>query len=147
MKVIKSILIVIVMLAALGAVGFAYLAQSSRNGSAPGLVDGSLAPCPGSPNCVSSEAGTDSEKAVEPLPAGSWDALPAAISAMGGVITAKSEEYIAAEFSSSTFGFVDDLELRRGEDAVHIRSASRVGYSDGGVNAKRVAELRAKVEG
>ena len=58
---------------------------------------------------------------------------------------AQRGDYIAAEFTSATFGFVDDLELRRTDEAVQVRSASRVGYSDGGVNKARVAELRDKL--
>ena len=61
---------------------------------------------------------------------------------MGGAVTTQEEEYIAAEFTSASFGFVDDVEFRLAEEAVHVRSASRVGYSDRGVNADRVAELR-----
>ena len=132
-------------LAAAATGGFFVLRQQSQKGSAPGLVDGSLAPCPSSPNCVSSEADTPEEKRVEPLPIESWDALPGILADMGGEIKASSEAYVAAEFTSATFGFVDDLELRRAENAVHVRSASRVGYSDRGVNAARVAELRERI--
>ena len=49
---------------------------------------------------------------------------------------------MAAEFTSSTFKFVDDLEFRLAEEGVHVRSASRVGYSDRGVNLVRVETLR-----
>ncbi|AWW73805.1 hypothetical protein CD351_05125 [Erythrobacter sp. KY5] len=114
----------------------------SQNGSAPGLVDGRLSSCPGSPNCVSSEDGTASEKSVKPLPLGAWDDVPQAVEGMGGTITANTSDYIAAEFKSSFFGFVDDVEFRKGEDFVHVRSASRVGHSDAGVNAARVKTLR-----
>jgi len=134
-------------LASLAAAGFAALGQYSKRGSAPGLVDGALAPCPDSPNCVSSEAGTAPAKKIEPLPQESWDALPSAIAAMGGRVTRSEADYIAAEFASSLFGFVDDLELRKGDGAVQVRSASRVGYSDSGVNAARVAELRDRLTG
>ncbi|MEL7197332.1 MAG: DUF1499 domain-containing protein [Pseudomonadota bacterium] len=142
---IKTILTVIVVLAFIGVGGFVYLGQSSKNGSAPGLANGALAPCPESPNCVSSEEGTAGDKRVDPLPVDIWDELPAAIEGMDGVIIVSGESYIAAEFTSATFGFVDDLELRKADDLVHIRSASRVGYSDGGMNAKRVAELSSRI--
>jgi uncharacterized protein (DUF1499 family) len=63
---------------------------------------------------------------------------------MGGSIQAENENYLAATFSSTIFGFVDDLELRIDpvQKVIHIRSASRVGYSDAGVNRKRIALLR-----
>lgn len=142
MAILKKVLFTIGGLAVLGGGGFFALGLSSQSGSAPGLVDGRLAPCPDSPNCVSSEDGTEEAKSVDTLPAGTWDQLPDVIASLGGTITETGEDYIAAEFRSAIFGFVDDLEFRRGEDGVHVRSASRVGYSDGGVNAQRVASIR-----
>jgi uncharacterized protein (DUF1499 family) len=147
MGIIRTGAATLIGLAALGVGGFAALAQYSKRGSAPGLVDGALSPCPASPNCVSSEPGTPPAKAVEALSAEAWPALPAAIAAMGGTITRHEGDYIAAEFTSATFGFVDDLEARKAADAVHVRSASRVGHSDNGANAARVAELRARLPG
>ncbi|QIQ85903.1 DUF1499 domain-containing protein [Erythrobacter sp.] len=146
MSIIRTGAFALIGLAVLGAGGFAALGQYSKRGSAPGLTGGTLAPCPASPNCVSSEAGTEAAKRVEPLASASWDALPGAIAAMGGQVTRREDGYIAAEFTSRVFGFVDDLELRRGEDAVHVRSASRVGHSDNGVNAARVAQLRSRLD-
>ncbi len=145
MAIIRAILFAAVGLAVLGAAGFFALGQYSKSGSAPGLVDGALAPCPDSPNCVSSEAATVAEKKVAVLLPEYWDALPGVIAEMGGEVTQAGDDYIAAEFTSATMGFVDDLELRRTEGAVHVRSASRVGYSDAGVNAARVATLREAV--
>jgi uncharacterized protein (DUF1499 family) len=142
MKVLKVGLYIVAALVGAGVGGFFALGQHSQAGSATGLVDGRLAPCPASPNCVSSEPGTDPQKAVQPLPIASWDAVPAAIAGAGGKVIRQDDDYIAAEFTSALFGFVDDVELRRTEDAVHIRSASRVGESDMGVNAGRVDELR-----
>lgn len=139
--IIKTTVLALGAVGTLGVAGFFALGQYSKSGSAPGLVDGSLAPCPDSPNCVSSEPGTPEEKSVTPLPLDSWDRLETVITALGGTITVSTPDYIAAEFTSDTFGFVDDLELRRAADVVHVRSASRVGYSDGGVNAARVARL------
>ncbi|MEM7703153.1 MAG: DUF1499 domain-containing protein [Pseudomonadota bacterium] len=145
MSALKSLLIIGVAVVAIGAIGFFLLGLSSQSGSAPGLADGRLAPCPGSPNCVSSEEGTPAEKKVDPLTASSWAAIPATIGAMGGTVTQQSEDYIAAEFKSALFGFVDDVEFRNAGDAVQVRSASRVGYSDAGVNAARVQELGARL--
>lgn len=119
-----------------------YLGQTSQSGTAPGLADGRLAPCPPSPNCVSSEAGSSDEQRVDPLPVGAWEALPAAIADMGGTVTSQDDGYLAAEFTASIFSFVDDVEFRLADDAVHVRSASRAGYSDMGVNSDRVAEIR-----
>ena len=124
---------------------FFLLGLVSQKGKAKGLKDGKLAPCPSSPNCVSSEGDTQPEKKVDPL-TGSMEDAKRAILSLGGVITSESEAYISATFMSSVFKFVDDVEIRPGEKGeVHIRSASRVGYSDRGVNKRRVAAIRAEM--
>ena len=66
--------------------------------------------------------------------------LVATIKDMGGIFQHAKDNYIPATFSSSIFGFVDDLEIRidTNQRVMHFRSASRVGYGDGGVNRKRV---------
>jgi uncharacterized protein (DUF1499 family) len=60
------------------------------------------------------------------------------------IITEK-DDYIHAEYTSALFRFVDDVELYfdKAKKIIHVRSASRVGYGDMGVNRKRVEELRA----
>ena len=60
-------------------------------------------------------------------------------------IISLTDEYIHAECTSAVFGFVDDLELhlRPQEKLIAVRSAARLGYSDLGVNRKRVESLRA----
>ena len=138
-------LVAVLVLAALG--GFYDLAQQSKTGAALGLVNGALAPCPASPNCVCSEASTPQSHAVAALPSAAWDRLPGLVEAEGGAVVARSETYIAATFRSPLFGFVDDVEFRRGEGAVQVRSASRVGHSDLGANAKRVEAMRAALDG
>jgi len=126
---------------------FFYLGQKSQNGAAPGLVDGALAPCPGSPNCVVSEAHSDEKHRIDPLPLAAWEKIPDALASAGGEVATVDETYIAATFASKTFGFVDDVEFRKSESEVHVRSASRVGYSDRGVNRARVEALRASLAG
>jgi uncharacterized protein (DUF1499 family) len=63
---------------------------------------------------------------------------------MGGNIQAETDNYLAATFSSSIFRFVDDLEIRIDTDLklIHMRSASRVGHSDRGINKKRIEQLK-----
>ena len=125
--------------------GLFFLGQKSQNGSPAGLIDGRLSACPDTPNCVSSEAGAQGDQKVDPLPVDIWAALPTAIDALGGSVDSQSANYIAATFTSGFFKFVDDVEFRLAEDAVHVRSASRVGRSDFGVNRERVDALRAKL--
>lgn len=138
----KKILYVLIALFLLGVAGLFYLGQKSQEGDAPGLVDGSMAPCPASPNCVSSETETAGEQKVEPLPVTVWEDVPAIVADLGGAVIIQDEDYIAAEFPESIFHFVDDVEFRLAEDAVHVRSASRVGQSDFGVNKARVEDIR-----
>lgn len=120
---------------------FYILGKKSQSGSAPGLIDGRLAPCSSKPNCVSSEDGTPEGKQVPPFRGISKSRLKTAIQERGGKITHEDERYLAAKFTSKLYKFVDDLELRFDGDITHIRSASRVGYSDRGVNRARVNAL------
>ena len=116
-----------------------------------GIKDGKLAPCPSSPNCVSSQ-GSDREHAVEPLSflgtvSGAHAALRQIILSMKrSQIIIETDSYIHAEFTSAIFRFVDDVEFwfDENEKVIHVRSASRVGNSDLGVNRKRVEEIRAR---
>jgi len=128
-------------------VSFYVMGKKSQNGSAPGMVDGKLAACSSKPNCVSSETRTEDDKKVSPFAAIEWEDLKQAVKDTGGVITNETDDYFSAEFTSSVFKFVDDFEARRNDEFVHVRSASRVGYSDRGVNKKRIESLRAKISG
>lgn len=110
-----------------------------------GVINGELAAVTSKPNNVCSEARTPTRKAVAPLPTGDKAKISAAIVEMGGVISVNDSDYLASEFTSNLFKFVDDLEIRIAGDIAHVRSASRVGYSDRGVNRKRVEALRAKL--
>jgi len=126
---------------------FFILGLISQKGKAKGIQEnGQLADPPSAPNTVSSEDDVQPEKKVAPINGG-FEQIKNAISATGGVITAESKDYISATYMSKVFKFVDDVELRHTHDDVwHIRSASRVGYSDRGVNRKRVEAIRAAVE-
>jgi uncharacterized protein (DUF1499 family) len=114
-----------------------------------GVSGEKLAPCPPSPNCVCSDA-TDRSHRVEPFelalePREAWQAARAAVSALPRTrIVTESRDYLHAECRSPLLGFVDDLELhlRPAQRLLAVRSASRVGYSDLGVNRRRVEELR-----
>ena len=135
----KFVFIVIGLILAL----FFLLGLKSQKGKAKGLIAGHLAPPSPAPNCVSSEVDVQPEKKVAPLN-GSLNQIKAAITATGGTITSETESYLSATYMSKIFKFVDDVEIRHEkEDIWHIRSASRVGYSDRGVNRKRVEAIRA----
>jgi len=130
----------------------ALLSCAGRRPEGLGVHEGRLAPCPGSPNCVSSDA-SDATHGVEPLwlaaDAGeAWRAARAVVGALPRVSIAREEEgYLHAECRSALWGFVDDLELHLRPEAGHIavRSASRLGYSDLGVNRRRVEVIRSRL--
>ncbi len=112
-----------------------------------------LAPCPSSPNCVSSVASRDTQR-VAPLrftgdAAAAQARLVLALQQMrGATITEQRPGWISAEFRSRLLRFVDDVHLQLDARAsvFHVRSASRVGYSDLGVNRRRVEDLRRRFE-
>lgn len=116
---------------------------------AQGVVGGALAPCPTSPNCVSSEPGSG-DHWIEPF-AYQGDGREVLARFVGLVselprveIVTSEAEYAHAAFTTKWMRFTDDLELRLDEanDVVHVRSASRVGHSDLGANRARVESLR-----
>ena len=127
---------------------------ASCSGTRPanlGVTNGLLAPCPSSPNCVSSQA-RDPEHSVAPLVYTSSSAeamakLKRIMQAMPRtLIVTETPVYLHAEFTSIVMRFVDDVEFSLDEStrAINLRSASRLGKSDLGVNRKRVEEIRSK---
>lgn len=114
-----------------------------------GVTEGRLAPCPGSPNCVSS--GATNEQRVEPLRYDS-DAARARVrllEVLNGMERARvvqsTDDYVHVEFRSAIFGFLDDVEFYFSPPGtIQVRSASRTGYYDFGVNRERVETLRAR---
>jgi len=135
--------------AALGAVA-ACAAERPPLTPAPGAL---LAPCPSSPNCVSSLA-TDAAQRVAPLAyrgdaAAAMRRLRAVIAAMPRArVVSAGDTALRAEFTSRIFRFVDDVDCVADPAAgvSQIRSASRVGYSDLGVNRERVEAIRSAFE-
>ena len=108
-----------------------------------------LAQCPDTPNCVCSQAERDSQR-IPPIAysgsaAQAIDVLKQIIGEMPrSKLVVEDAGYLHFEFRSFLFRFVDDVELLIDEEnsIVHLRSASRVGYSDFGVNRRRMEEIR-----
>jgi uncharacterized protein (DUF1499 family) len=125
------------------------------SGSRPsdlGVKNGRLKAVPSSPNAVSSQA-TDAAHRIDPLtyqnrPERAMQALLEIIHKTPRTrIVTSNADYVYAEYESALMGFVDDVEFyfEPGAKVIQIRSASRVGYSDFGVNRKRLDDIRAKL--
>jgi uncharacterized protein (DUF1499 family) len=106
------------------------------------LPEGDLRPCPSSPNCelVSFENPYGLQSGI--------DKLKASILATEGKLISQQQvsaqkTYLHSEYTSLIMRFVDDVELVVNEDKVILRSASRLGHSDFGVNAARVEDIKA----
>lgn len=139
--------------------GLSVLALAGMNivgGAKPkdlGLLDGKLRPCPvGSQNCVASET-PEPARHVDSIrlhvdPSLALERIASVIGEMPRAkVVTRNDAYLHAEFTSLIFRFVDDLELRLDRDTstVHVRSASRVGKGDLGVNRRRVEELEQRL--
>jgi uncharacterized protein (DUF1499 family) len=120
-----------------------------------GETEGKLRPCPDTPNCVSTQADPhDETHYAEPIPyRGSRDDVLGRLAVWiedqpGAQVVTRRNEYLRAVFASKLFGFKDDVEVYAPEDekVLHLRSASRVGRGDMGVNRRRYQAIRDLVE-
>ena len=120
-----------------------------------GVTDGRLAAPKRSPNCVSSQADpADAEHYIAPIkfsgsPLEAMTALRRTVDGTEGTHVVRHEaNYLYAEYKSKLMGFVDDVEFLASEKegVIHVRSASRLGRRDFGVNRARVEALRSRIE-
>jgi len=119
-----------------------------------GIVNGQLMQCPTTPNCVNSQSKGNTHYIEPIITAGtSLDVKNNILKILNELERSKiikvENNYIRAEFTSKLFGFVDDVEFyfpdtKSNKMIVHVRSASRVGHSDFGVNRKRIEQIRSK---
>ena len=124
------------------------------SGSRPdnlGVKDGRFAACKTTPNCVSSQADpADREHYIMPIAfGGTMHELRRAVESMERAAVIREEgNYLYAEYASKLMGFVDDVEflVDPAKGVVHVRSASRLGRRDFGVNRERIEALRAILE-
>jgi uncharacterized protein (DUF1499 family) len=116
-----------------------------------GITEGRLAACPTSPNCVSSLADTTDARHYAPaLPfIGGAEASRARLLTILDElprtrIERNERAYLHVTFRSALFRFVDDVEFLVDDSlrVIHVRSASRLGRGDFGVNRRRVEEIR-----
>lgn len=151
-RTIIGLLIVI----AVPTIYFYFLSLMSRRPDTLGITaEGKLPKCPDKPNCVCSQNHDGDEQhdisaiSFSGDPNDAFKRLQKAIAAQPRAeIISVNDTYLHAEFTSLIFRFVDDVEclLDSENQAIHIRSASRAGYSDLGANRKRVEAIRAAFE-
>jgi uncharacterized protein (DUF1499 family) len=117
-----------------------------------GVTDGRLKACPSSPNCVCS-SDSDKEHGIAPI---AWEQSPErAIAALKQVIQSmertaivvESGDYLHVEFTTKLMGYVDDVEFYVKDGVIQVRSASRLGKSDLGVNRQRIEAIRSALQG
>ena len=117
-----------------------------------GVTEGKLAPCPNTPNCVSTQA--TGSAFIEPIPFTS--SLPEAqqkiVSILQGLpnaeIITNEPTYIHAITKSPTMGYIDDVEFYVDEatSQIEFRSAARLGRDDLSANRKRMEAIRLSFE-
>jgi uncharacterized protein (DUF1499 family) len=153
----RALAVVAAVLVAVGALILGGCALGFFAGKPPsnlGAKDGRLAACPSSPNCVSSQGDpADGTHYIAPIAfkgdaRGAWRALRETVAASERVkIIDEQDGYLRAEFTTRFLGFVDDVEFLLDAPArvIHVRSASRLGYRDLGVNRTRIEALRTRL--
>ncbi|MCU0526631.1 MAG: DUF1499 domain-containing protein [Elainella sp. Prado103] len=122
-----------------------------------GITAGKLSACPSSPNCVNSQTPTgDAEHSIAPIAykSASSEVIPKLKAVIEGMertkIVTETADYLYAEFTSALMGYVDDVEFYLDPTTpgqLQVRSASRLGQSDLGVNRKRIEEIRSQLMG
>jgi uncharacterized protein (DUF1499 family) len=145
--VLKSLLVICVgIILAIGvwasAANAAIFSFAGDRPSNLGFQNNQFAPCATTPNCVSSQA-TDEQHQIAPITATDWEKLKQTIATQpNATIIESTDNYLYAEFTSQLMGFVDDVEFAKGNSVIEVRSASRLGESDLGVNRDRIERIR-----
>jgi uncharacterized protein (DUF1499 family) len=145
----RMVYLIVGLVVFLPVIAFAVLSALATEPKNLGAVDGRLAACPNSPNCVSTLA-TDNQHKIDAIefdgsPDDALRQLKLAIAAISRMkIVRETDNYIHAEATSFIFRFTDDVEffIDRQAKVIHFRSASRVGHSDLGANRARMERIR-----
>jgi uncharacterized protein (DUF1499 family) len=175
MRALIRVIIVLLVLGGATVGALRYFSTTGDAPTNLGLRGDRLAACPETPTCVSSQAGSGDEHYIEPLPLGDaatiHDRLVDAVTGLDALppeqgfgaerwlrqlqrvaevqMPTANANYVYATYRLPWVGLIDDLELSVDREAgvVHLRSASRVGNSDLGINRLRVEMLREALAG
>jgi len=108
-----------------------------------GVHNGALSPCTSTAHCARANwTMADPQAALIAL-------VPVLEATARTTVVEQRDGYLHATAASALFGFVDDLELYADTDhgMLQARSVSRLGDSDLGVNAQRLAALQRQLKG
>ena len=125
----------------------AVIACAGKSTRELGVIEGKLRPCPASPNCVNSQHRNESHY-IAPLKipttvADNKKLLIEIIEQMPRTkIVSENDQYLHVEFTTKIMRYTDDVEFLIEGNIVHVRSASRIGYSDLNANRNRIEEIR-----
>jgi len=151
-KLFKGTMVTIASLAGFVIVALIAMSITSRYGASHSLIKGKLQACKATPNCICTEEFDN--KNAEPINIqgiqadAAWEVLKNVVIETGGKIESDDGSYLWATYSTPVFRFVDDFEARLDEQqaVIHLRSASRVGHGDMGVNKKRIENIIEKYQ-
>ncbi len=125
---------------------------SGKRPSDLGVRNGNLKAPPSSPNAVSSQVAGGYHQIAALVYKGSKEQAMKALKAIvestpNTRIVETKPDYLYAEYTSALMGFVDDVEFYFPPNGkiIHVRSASRLGHGDLGVNRKRIEAIRARL--
>ena len=127
---------------------FVAIALLPKGDAKVGMSQGKLSDCPGTPNCVCSEDESSAFYITPFIIQGpsdkAWQLLKQLALSAGGTVHEESQSYLWVSFTSKWLRFTDDVEFRidAERNVIHVRSASRIGRSDFGVNKQRIEALR-----
>jgi uncharacterized protein (DUF1499 family) len=149
MKKSKKVLLGVALVVVLSVAGLVMMSWFSSPPDDLGVRDGRLTDCPASPNCVCTQA-TSASHRMPPIPftgdlASTRARLRRAIESIPRArFVEETDHYFRVEFTTAILRFVDDGEflIDEAEKVIHFRSASRIGHSDLGANAKRMKAVR-----
>ncbi|MGF1752475.1 DUF1499 domain-containing protein [Vibrio makurazakiensis] len=120
-------------------------ALSACSQSVTNITDRTASLCGEKPNCVSTQDSRDEHSlaAFELTDTATLDKIElVALSLSGSKTAKKTDNYLRIECTTSIMRFVDDFEVKREGNHLLVRSESRTGYSDFGVNRKRAEKFR-----
>ena len=143
-----QIALILVVLIGLGVIAIMIWARTAPRPTNLGVTNGQLVPCPATPNCVTTQAGQPDQR-MQPLsytsaPEAAQERLLQVVQSLPRTQVIENRPgYVAFEFRSAFFGFIDDVEFLfdTENNQIHFRSASRLGGSDMGVNRIRMEQI------